>query len=119
MKRTFICSLAALFFGCADTSKSDSDSGADSSGEDPSADSDGDGYTNGEEVEQNTDPDDAEDHPYAGGWPMDTCRDEVESTCARAGDVADGWTRMDQFGEQISLHDFCDHAVLLVGSAFW
>ena len=95
----------------SDTGKND--------GQDPSADDDGDGFSNGEERAQNTDPNDADDHPYAGGWPIDACRDSVQPTGDRAGDIASGWSRMDQFGEQISLHDFCDHAVLLVGSAFW
>jgi hypothetical protein len=56
---------------------------------------------------------------YAGGWPEDACRDDISPTGDRAGDIANNWTRMDQFGEQIALHDFCDHTVLVVGSAFW
>jgi len=103
-----------------DDSASPGGSGPDGDdGQDPTADNDGDGFTNGDERAQNTDPDDADDHPYAGGWPIDACRDSVQPTGDRAGDIANGWTRMDQFGEQISLHDFCDHTVLLVGSAFW
>jgi len=61
----------------------------------------------------------ATEQTYAGGWPIDACSDAISATGDRAGDVAHGWTRMDQFGEQIALHDFCDHTVLLVGSAFW
>ena len=89
-------------------------------GTDPTAsDSDSDGWDDGVEVETGTDPLDDGDHPYTGGWPIDDCRDSIQSTGTFDGDIAENWTRTDQFGESISLHDFCDHAVLLVGSAFW
>ena len=89
-------------------------------GTDPtSADSDDDGYTDLEEVEGNTDPLDEVDHPYAGGWSIAACRDTVVSTGNEVGDIAEDFTLLDQFGDSVRLHSFCDRAVLLVGAAFW
>ena len=89
-------------------------------GTDPNlADTDGDGESDGDEVAQHTDPLDATDHSYAGGWPIDACRGSVQSTGHQVGQVAEDFSLMDQYGEQVRLHDFCDHAVLLVGAAFW
>jgi len=82
-------------------------------------DSDGDSYSDGEEVEANTDPLDSDDAPYVGGWPIGACRDAVESTGNEEGEIAEDFELMDQYGEMVRLHDFCDRAVLLVGSAFW
>jgi len=89
-------------------------------GTDPSvSDSDGDGESDGEEVGQNTDPLDATDHSYAGGWPIDSCRNSLTSTGNTEGDIVEDFSLMDQYGEWVSLHDFCGHTVLLVGAAFW
>ncbi len=89
-------------------------------GTDPALeDSDGDGHSDGEEVDGNTDPLDDQDRPYAGGWPIADCRDGIASTGNSEGDIADDFTLMDQFGEQVRLHSFCDRLVVLVGSAFW
>jgi len=85
-------------------------------GSDPfDADSDGDGYADGVELDSNTDPTDADDHPYVGGWPIDACRHDVGT----GPDIAEDFALIDQFGEEIRLHDFCDHVVLLVGCAGW
>ena len=59
------------------------------------------------------------DSHYLGGWPVDACNDSISATGNEVGDIALDWTRMDQYGDDLRLHDFCDHAVLLVGSAFW
>ena len=89
-------------------------------GTDPTvADTDGDGYDDGDEWEDNTDPLDDVDHPYAGGWPIGACRDGVQPTGDEEGDIANDWSLPDQFGEQVRLHSFCDRAVLLVAAAFW
>ena len=89
-------------------------------GLDPYAqDSDGDSYLDPEELEAGTDPTDPESHPYLGGWPMDPCADTTTGTGSSEGDVADNFELVDQFGETVSLYDFCDHAVLLVTAAFW
>ena len=71
------------------------------------------------EVDGNTDPLSADDHPYAGGWPIADCRDDITSTGNSEGDIADDFSLLDQFGDQVQLHSFCDRLVLLVGSAFW
>lgn len=89
-------------------------------GTDPSlADSDGDGYTDGEELAGNTDPLSAEDHPYAGGWAIDACRDDVVASGNGVGQVTSDFELVDQHGELLRLHDFCDREVLLKGAAFW
>ena len=88
-------------------------------GSDPAAaDTDGDGYDDGAEVASNTDPLDADDKPYRAGWPIDACRDDIEATGTRRGDVIENFTFGDQFGETLSLHDFCNQVVLLVGAGF-
>ena len=89
-------------------------------GTDPNkADSDGDGYDDGEEVDSYTDPLAANDHPYTGGYPIDSCRFDVNSTGDGVGQVAKNFTLKDQHGEDVRLHDFCDRAVVLVVSAAW
>lgn len=89
-------------------------------GTDPDeADSDGDGVGDGEELDQNTDPLDEDDAPYEGGWAKDACRSEVEGEGWREGDVSDNFVLSDQFGEDVSLHDFCDRTIYLVFAAFW
>ncbi len=89
-------------------------------GSDPGVpDSDGDGYTDGDEASQHTNPIDAEDHPYAGGWKIGACRDDIEATGTGEGDVSNDFELMDQFGEMVRLHDFCDNVVYVVFAAFW
>jgi len=89
-------------------------------GSDPSnADTDGDGYDDGVEVEGFTDPTDPDDRPYAGGWAIGGCRDDISGTGDRPGDIATNFALSDHFGDTVRLHDFCDRAVLLVGAAFW
>ena len=68
---------------------------------------------------QSDDTADGTESHYLGGWPVDACNDSITSTGNEVGDIALDWTRMDQYGDDLRLHDFCDHAVLLVGSAFW
>lgn len=66
-----------------------------------------------------TDPLDPEDHPYTGGWEIADCRDSIESTGNGEGDIARDFTLTDQFGDEVSLHSFCDRTVLVVNFAFW
>lgn len=89
-------------------------------GTDPgNPDSDGDGWTDGDEVAQYTDPLADTDHPYQNGWTIDSCRSEVESTGQGEGDVASNFELIDQFNETVKLHDFCDQVVYMVFAAFW
>ena len=123
--------LAVLLLGCAkddapDWSTLDDDGDGLTNGEetdlgtDPAnADTDGDGFSDSDEVLGHTDHTQADDHPYTGGWPIDACRDTVVATGNTVGDVAEDFDLMDQYGEQVRLHSFCDRVVLLVGAAFW
>jgi len=89
-------------------------------GSDPNnSDSDGDGYGDGEEVDGNTDPLSDWDHPYQGGWPIADCRYDVLVTGNGVGQSTSNFALTDQFGDTLQLHDFCDRAVILVGSAMW
>lgn len=83
------------------------------------ADTDGDGYDDGEEVDRYTDPLSANDHPYTGGYPIDSCRWDVNATGNNPGQIAKNFTLKDAHGEQVRLHDFCDRAVVVVVSAAW
>ncbi len=87
-----------------------------------SGDSDGDGFDDAEELAAHTDPDDASDHPYAGGWVIDSCRHDLEALASSRpmeGSVAPNFTLMDQFGEDVTLHDFCGQAVVIAVGAEW
>ncbi|MEE2750826.1 MAG: hypothetical protein VX519_05305 [Myxococcota bacterium] len=89
-------------------------------GTDPNnPDTDDDGWTDLEEYEQNTDPTDEDDMPYMGGWAIDACRDDVESTGNSVGDISENFSLEDQHGEMVDLHDFCNRVVLLKGAAEW
>jgi hypothetical protein len=89
-------------------------------GTDPDeADTDGDGVGDGEEVEQSTDPLDDKDFPYEGGWAKGSCRKDIDGEGYSKGDVSRNFTMVDQFGEDVSLHDFCDRTIYMVFAAFW
>ena len=84
-----------------------------------SKDTDGDGFFDGAEVDSFTDPTDSSDHPYEGGWPIGSCRNDLSATGNAVGQVTDNFALPNQHGEILKLHDFCDKVVLLVGAAFW
>jgi len=95
------------------------DAEEDALGSDPSnADTDGDGYSDGVEEAYYTDPVDPNDHPYTGGWPIDSCRHDLTPTGMNEGDVIHDVTLLDQYGEEIRLHDFCDHTILIEHAGF-
>ena len=78
------------------------------------SDTDGDGWDDGAEVSGNTDLLDPEDHPYTGGWSIAACRDGVQSTGSNVGDVSEDFGLVDQYGDTVRLHSFCDRVVLVV-----
>lgn len=82
-------------------------------------DSDDDTYEDGYEVFDHTDPLDPLDHPYAGGWQIGACRDDITATGHEPGQIAEDFELIDQHGEALRLHDFCDREVLLVTAALW
>ena len=89
-------------------------------GTDPAnPDSDDDGWDDGEEVSGHTDPLLDTDKPYEGGWTIGACRDDIVATGQAVGQVANDFGLLDQFGETVHLHDFCDRTVWLVFAAFW
>jgi hypothetical protein len=88
-------------------------------GSDPAkVDTDGDGWDDGVEEGYYTDPADRNDHPYTGGWPIDSCRNDLQPTGMAEGDVINDVALLDQYGEEIRLHDFCDHTVLIEHAGF-
>jgi hypothetical protein len=88
-------------------------------GSDPTkVDTDGDGWDDGVEESYYTDPADRNDHPYTGGWPIDSCRNDLQPTGMAEGDVINDVALLDQYGEEIRLHDFCDHTVLIEHAGF-
>jgi hypothetical protein len=58
------------------------------------------------------------DHFYAGGWPVDSCRNDLQPTGMSEGDFIDDIKLLDQYGEDIRLHDFCNHTILLEHAGF-
>lgn len=88
-------------------------------GSDPAnPDSDADGYTDGAEYNSNTSPIDASDMPYQAGWKIDACRHDIVSTGAEVGNIAADFELVNQFGEMVNLHDFCNQVVLVMGAGF-
>jgi hypothetical protein len=81
-------------------------------------DSDGDGFLDGAEVDEGSDPLDPDDYPYVGGWSLDACRKSIESTGDELGDIVNNFELPDQHGQMLKLHDFCGRAVLLEVSGF-
>ena len=91
-------------------------------GTDPeNPDSDDDGFTDGDEVDNSTDPLNPSEHPYTGGWKIDACKADMsdEGTGTDIDDVAPNFSLTDQYGDPLSLHDFCGKVVLIESSAFW
>jgi len=60
-----------------------------------------------------------EDKSYLGGWAIGDCSEDIDSTGNDVGDIAVDFERIDQFGEAVRLHDFCDRLVLVVMAAMW
>jgi hypothetical protein len=90
-------------------------------GTDPTLpDSDGDGIEDGKEYTEGTNPLDANDKPYLGGWSVDKlCRDTIVGVGNSVGDITTDVIASDQFGDTVSMYDFCSRAILLTSGAFW
>lgn len=82
------------------------------------SDSDSDGWTDGVEESSHTDPMDPDDHPYEGGWPIDSCRHDLIPTGMGEDDVIYDVSLLDQYGEELRLHDLCDHVVMIEHAGF-
>jgi ABC-type enterochelin transport system substrate-binding protein len=52
-------------------------------------------------------------------WLQASCDTQYVGTGVKEGDIAYDFVQTDQYGQDLRLHDFCDHVVLLIGSAFW
>ena len=52
-------------------------------------------------------------------WLQASCDAQYVGTGVKEGDIAYDFVQTDQHGQDLRLHDFCDHVVLLIGSAFW
>jgi hypothetical protein len=83
-------------------------------GTDPAnAHSDDDGWVDGDEVASFTDPLDPEDHPYTGGWPIGACRHSLDGSGWNVGFTVHNTNNLDQNGDLVKLHDFCEVPYLL------
>jgi len=115
----FLSPALVLLVACSDKSDDDEDEGsADSVQLDPAGDEDGDGHTNGYEGQMGSDPLDASDVPYAGGWVKSVCPDDLAVTGDREGQTPEDFALVDQYGEEWHLHDFCGSTVMLEFSGF-
>ena len=74
------------------------------------ADTDGDGYHDGLEVHAGTDPGDEDDVIYAGGWPYQPEKDDIEDPgwegTPAVGATFPRFVGLDQFGDEVDLYDF-------------
>ena len=117
--------LSILLAGCGpahvDITHADKESSIDSDGDgltdteeevlgtDPlSTDTDGDGWTDGVEDNSYTDPTD----------PDDACRYDLISTGMGEGNVINDVTLLDQYDEELRLHDLCNHVIMIEHAGF-
>ena len=54
---------------------------------------------------------------YTGGYNTNPCT--AQTTGYAVGQVAGDFSLIDQYGETVTLSDFCNNTVLLVSAAFW
>jgi hypothetical protein len=111
-----------------------SDEGADGGGDggeelpeepDPNADDDGDGYLNGWEEAEGTDPNDAASVIYTGGWPYNPEKDGIVDPGlagfqGQVGDTLPRFALLDQFDDTVDVYDFSGAVPTLIDvSAVW
>jgi peroxiredoxin len=85
------------------------------------ADTDGDGFTDGEEVFGFSDPTDADDRLYQGGWdraPWPSDLEEQEVGYA-IGSVSPNFALPDAYGDNVGLWSFFGSVILIKNSAAW
>jgi len=56
---------------------------------------------------------------YSGGYPVNPCNPQVQGNGYGVGSTSYDFSLMDQYGEMLTLSDFCGSVVLLEASAFW
>ena len=89
-------------------------------GTDPAeADTDGDGFSDSEEYLNYFDPDDDTDFPRAGEYPRHARPGDLEGGGSDVGEVLNDFVRVDQYNEEISLHEFYGNVVVLGIGAEW
>jgi hypothetical protein len=84
----------------------------------PQTDTDGDGYTDYDEIDAGMDHTDPNEHPYLGGYPLNRCDTDPGEGDNIIGSVAKDFALVDQFGETVTLSDFCGDVVILEVSQF-
>jgi thiol-disulfide isomerase/thioredoxin len=120
MRCFFVASVLAMGCGSDKSSTTGSDTGQQDGASDDggTGDSDGDGYTDAEEADAGTDPQDASDVIYAGGWPYNSNKDGLGSpswdTVGALGAQVPRFSAVDQFGDMVDLYDFAGHGVPIV-----
>jgi len=88
-------------------------------------DTDGDGYSDFQEIDFGSDPLDIASGIYAGGWPYNPFKDDLEDPGMEAGpslgERIGRFTLVDQFGEEVDLYDYAGHDadVIIDVSAMW
>lgn len=92
------------------------DAGDDDAGDDSPPGDDGPGDEGGTDSTGEEEPPGS---PYAGGWDIGTCQDDIVPTGTEVGQVVPDFLLYDQFGDQVRLHDFCHKAVYIIAGAFW
>ncbi len=119
---------AGLLVGCTGTAESTTDTDGDelvdrfeaAIGTDPeSDDTDGDGFSDSEEYLNYFDPDDEADFPRAGEYPRYARPGDLEGEGSDVGQILEDFVRVDQYNEEISLHEFYGNVVVIGVGADW
>jgi hypothetical protein len=82
-------------------------------------DTDGDGFTDAEEHLNFYFADDASDYPRTGDYPRHARPRSLEVEGSDIGNVVASWNRTDQFGDEITLHEFYGNVILVGIGADW
>jgi len=88
-------------------------------------DTDGDGYSDFQEIDFGSDPLDVASGVYAGGWPYNPFKDDLEDpgsdTRLQFGERFARFVAVDQYGEQVDLYDYAGQGkdVMIDISAMW